>query len=116
MGWLTRRDPSRRIFEDGVRWVEAIKNHSADAEQFARWAMRSHAHIEAFREAWVIWHEVKDGSAHQPKVLERPARVHQRVVDVARRRRELERIDGLREVLHDARGGVRATGRRRHDG
>jgi len=39
MGWITWRDPPRRIFEDGVRWVEAIKSRCADAEEFACWAI-----------------------------------------------------------------------------
>jgi hypothetical protein len=60
MGWLTGRTPTRQVFEDGIRWVEAIKNHTADAEEFASWAMRSPVHVDAFHEAWVIWHDVRD--------------------------------------------------------
>jgi len=76
MGWLTRRGPTRQVFEDGLRWVEAIKNHTADAEEFACWAMRSPEHVEAFREAWVIWEDVRKVGVRKKKVsIERTARV-----------------------------------------
>jgi ferric-dicitrate binding protein FerR (iron transport regulator) len=75
MGWLTRREPPRRVFEDGIRWVEAIKNHTADAEEFACWTMRSPVHVEAFHQAWVIWHEVKDLPKPETEWVERTARI-----------------------------------------
>jgi ferric-dicitrate binding protein FerR (iron transport regulator) len=75
MGWLTRRDPKHRLFEDGVRWVEAIKTHSADAEEFACWAMQSPQHVDAFRDAWFIWHDVRKLPANKPAPVDRTARV-----------------------------------------
>jgi len=74
MGWLTRRDMPRRLFEDGVRWVEAIKHHEADAEAFACWAMNSPAHMDAFTQAWRIWHEVSALSREQRLRIELLAR------------------------------------------
>jgi ferric-dicitrate binding protein FerR (iron transport regulator) len=74
MGWLTRRKPTRQMFEDGIRWVEAIKNHHADAEAFACWAMQSPEHVNAFREAWLIWHDVRELPRQQPEPIERTAR------------------------------------------
>ena len=70
MGSLTRHDMPRRIFEDGVRWVEAIKQHQADTEAFARWAMSSPAHMDAFTQAWTIWHEVSTLSCEQRLYIE----------------------------------------------
>ena len=75
MGWLTRRDLPRQLFEDGVRWVEAIKRHQADAEAFACWAMNSPEHMDAFAQAWRIWHEVSELSPEQRLRIEQLAQM-----------------------------------------
>ncbi len=74
MGWLTWRETPRRMFEDGVRWVELIKHRQVNAEDFARWAMHSPAHMDAFRQAWLIWHDVRALSPDQREHIERLAR------------------------------------------
>lgn len=58
MEWLESRDVHHRIFEDGVRWVDAIHHRGVDAREFVWWVTTSSAHMEAFCEAWTIWHEL----------------------------------------------------------
>lgn len=76
MGWLISREMSHQIFEDGVRWVEAIKHQHADPEAFACWAMHSPAHMDAFRQAWAIWHDLHALSHEQRECIEKLAQTH----------------------------------------
>ena len=70
---LVRREVQRRIFEDGVRWVDAIQNSEVDARQFVCWVTLSPAHMEAFFEAWTIWHDLRALSPEQRGGIERVA-------------------------------------------
>jgi ferric-dicitrate binding protein FerR (iron transport regulator) len=70
MGWLMRREGPRRIFEDGVRWVDAIKHRRADAEEFVYWATLSREHMDAFLQAWTIWHDLHALSPEQRERIE----------------------------------------------
>jgi ferric-dicitrate binding protein FerR (iron transport regulator) len=69
------------LFEDGLRWVDAIKHREADAEAFATWAMQSPQRMQAFAQAWRIWHDLSALSDEQRDGIERLA-------DVLGRRRE----------------------------
>jgi ferric-dicitrate binding protein FerR (iron transport regulator) len=71
MGWLTRRETPRRIFEDGVRWVDAIKQRRADPEAFVCWALHSRSHAAAFAQAWRIWHDLRALTPEQREEIER---------------------------------------------
>jgi ferric-dicitrate binding protein FerR (iron transport regulator) len=55
--------------------VEAIKHHEADAEAFAVWAMQSPRRVEAFAQAWRIWHDLSALSREHWERIEKIASV-----------------------------------------
>lgn len=71
---------SRRMFEEGVQWVDSIKRRGVDAPRFLNWARRSPQHVEAFFEAWATWHDVASVSPRQRERIERLARKFKRGV------------------------------------
>jgi ferric-dicitrate binding protein FerR (iron transport regulator) len=73
MGRLTRRETPQRVFIDGLRWVDAIKHHEADAEEFANWATQSRERMEEFARAWRLWNDLSALAPEQRECIERLA-------------------------------------------
>lgn len=59
MGRLEPCDVQHRIFEDGVRWVDALQHSGVDAREFVWWVTASPAHMQAFFEAWALWQDLR---------------------------------------------------------